>query len=238
MSHTWSSISWLAEELPETLEKRSGSWLGWLPWTRASGSPRAADALCSAERGEPFRSTGPGTPAPDAPTVLSDSPRSHADATTGPSKMVQNRSIDNTAPEGPSRSTGAERASGAAVSSSAVSPTADDSVNSSGNKADMQSTAALSSPGGRMGVSAGASAGQPSRAADSTGSDAEAGTARAAAQRPAPSTPSQEAYSAATGMPARLSTCGVPIRHLQSAIVHMRPCDHGLRHWHSEGVRA
>ncbi len=35
----------------QPIERRSGSWLGWLPWSRASGSPKA-DALGSAERGE------------------------------------------------------------------------------------------------------------------------------------------------------------------------------------------
>lgn len=97
-------ILWRAEELPETLETRSGSWLGWLPWTRATDSPRAADALSSAERGE-HSGTGPAMPAPAAQTSTSGSSRADATSAPGHRQTVQNDGVE---PERSTQSAGAD----------------------------------------------------------------------------------------------------------------------------------
>jgi hypothetical protein len=54
------------------LEKRSGSWLGWLPWSRASGSPKA-DTLGSAERGEALQGAAADGSLQDAASSTADS---------------------------------------------------------------------------------------------------------------------------------------------------------------------
>ena len=56
----------------QPMEKRSGSWLGWLPWSRASGSPKA-DALGSAERGESFQGAAADGSSQDATSSTADS---------------------------------------------------------------------------------------------------------------------------------------------------------------------
>ena len=121
--HMLTQEEWLAEDSSDPLERRSGSWLGWLPWSRAAGSPRAADALSSAERGE-RSSTGPGAPVSAARTG-SGSPRADAATAAGRSDMMQSSRPGNAEPGTPFHSAGADVASSAATSSSAGPPKGD-----------------------------------------------------------------------------------------------------------------
>ena len=115
---------WCAEESSEPLERRSGSWLGWLPWSRATGSPRANDALGAAERGE-RSSAGLRKSVSAARTAPSGSPRADAASALGHSETAQSSGPGKGEAGKPLHNAGAYVASSAAATSLADALSAD-----------------------------------------------------------------------------------------------------------------